>query len=61
MIKQILAYIASWVLYWTGDRLSAFAHSSDDQIEFWYSIYSNIMRLSCSIQDWGGNKTPWTK
>lgn len=58
IIQKVLAYLASWSLFWLGDWTS--------KLMFWseaygllYPIYNSLMGYSSTIQDWANNKTPW--
>jgi len=51
MIKSFIAYISSWIFYFFGHL--AFLSKAN-------FICFVMMNLSLKMQDWGGNKKPWT-
>jgi len=58
-MKKIVAYIISNILYYIGDlvcRLS-YVFKNSERLPNFYQV---CMANSIKVQDWGGNKTPWT-
>ena len=60
MIKKGIAYLLSWLFYWLGDFTANLMHLIDF-FGYVYPVYNMLMRWSISIQDWGGNTTPWSR
>ena len=57
MIKKIIAYIISHLLFYMGDVIS---RPMLTKYGFWLNpVYSKLMTASAFIQDWAGNLTPW--
>jgi len=57
-INKVLARIASEILYYLGHWVSFPMNWFD-----WagvYPVYNRLMSWSVNIQDWAGNKKPWT-
>ncbi len=59
MIKKLIAYLVSWVLFWMGDFVSWLI--DDEDTHNLHSIYSNLMNTSLNVQDWAENETPWNR
>lgn len=58
-MKKGLAYIISHVLYYLGDWICTIMIKVDWYILF--RMYNWFMIASVDVQDWAGNKTPWSK
>jgi len=56
-MKKILAFIPTWVLYYTGDFISRYLFMGYFMWSFY--LYNWCMIKSMEIQDWAGLKEPW--
>lgn len=57
-MKQSIAWVLSWSLFWLGDLVS---HPMcwTNWLSWIYPIYNTLMCWSSTVQDWGGGHGPW--
>ena len=60
-LKKLIAYIASYLLFWMGHFTSVLMRYKIFGAGRLYSIYYWFMVTSGNIQDWAGNNKPWEK
>jgi len=58
-MKKLVAYIASWILFWIGDLISKPMNYFN--WDWLYPIYKCSMLVSYRVQIWANNNTPWEK
>jgi hypothetical protein len=58
-MKKLVAYIASWILFWIGDLISKPMNYFN--WDWLYPIYNCLMLSSHLVQIWANNNKPWEK
>lgn len=65
MIRQAVAYVLSWSMFWTGYAIAEVAFHSDRTARYlsWlYRPYNYLMSRSSIVQDWAGIENgPWKR
>lgn len=56
MVKKILAFIPTWLLYYIGDGVYRVGLINT---KIGYKIYTSFMNMSVKVQDWAKLKSPW--
>ena len=58
-IVSIICYLLSWILFLVGDLVSKVMHLTED-LGHLYPLYNKLMIWSVNVQDFAGNKSPWS-
>ena len=60
IMRKIIGYILTWVLYGLGDLVSK-PMNWFDCMSWLYPAYNWLMLRSYDVQQWAGNSGPWKK
>lgn len=58
MMKKLIAFPISYILYYAGDLISKPMYAYDS-FAWLYPAYKNLMYLSSVVQDWANLDGPW--
>lgn len=60
-MKTLIGYIGSYSLFYIGHWTALTWQTKINKQGYGFGLYNWCMLTSLKIQDWAGNKKPWTK
>ena len=60
IMRKIIGYTLTWILYGLGDLISR-PMNRFDCMSWLYPAYNWLMLRSYDVQHWAGNNSPWKK